>query len=110
MSQAKSSAKNPHPLQGQLDLPGTERSKIIPTKGTPSYSAAESQGGGGPGLSSASDSMSNAEFSGEKEEVHVYLWRKFSAIVAEAAARSPERDINILITMKCTRMAGASNF
>lgn len=54
--------------------------------------------------------MSNAEFSGEKEEVHVYLWRKFSAIVAKAAARSPERDINILITMKCTRMAGASNF
>lgn len=32
------------------------------------------------------------------------------AIVAEAAARSPERDINILITMKCTRPARASNF
>lgn len=54
--------------------------------------------------------MSNVEISSEKEELHVYLWRKFSAIVAEAAVRSPERDINILITMKCTPMAGASNF
>lgn len=88
-----------------------ERSKIILTKGTPSYSGAESrgQGDGGPGSSSASTSMSNAEFSGRKEEVHVYLWRKFSAIVAEAAAHSRECDINILITMKCTRIAGASN-
>lgn len=37
----------------------------------------------------------------------VYLWRKPSDVVAGEAAGSPHCvDVNILITVKCTRMAG----
>lgn len=102
-----------HPLQAQLDLLGTERSKIILTKGTPSYSGAESQGRGGWWAQLLLALRLHEQRGVQRRkagEVHVYLWREFSAIVAEAAARSPERDINILITMKCTRPAEASNF
>lgn len=105
-----------HPClhQGQPDLLGIKR-KIILSKET---AAAQGQptglraqpGGHGHSFSSASSSISKAGFRGKEEQVLVYLWRKFSYVVAEEGAGSPNcMDINILITIKCRRMAGVSN-